>query len=61
MKPLYTDSPGNAARGRKSRVLSVRVSDAEWRSLHELSRQHGVDLSALLRQGLRQLLPPAMP
>lgn len=41
---------------RKRRVLSFRVSEAEWQHLHATSKEAGADVSSLLRQSLQLLL-----
>lgn len=42
----------------KGRVLSVRVSEAEWELLQNTLRKNAVDVSTLLRQGLHNVLKP---
>ncbi len=48
-----------AAKTPKKHVLSVRVTEGEWRLLQQALRKSSVDISTVLRQGLESFLETA--
>ncbi len=43
----------------KKHVLSVRVNETEWTLLQKALRGNGIDVSTVLKQGLRDFLKTA--
>ncbi len=43
----------------KKHVLSVRVNETEWKLLQKALRKNAIDVSTVLKQGLRDFLETA--